>query len=87
MPYVKIISRDGEFDVRPMSRESADACELQGGETIYIEDAVYAAWVAHMNQHAAFHALWIQLQNDLDRREQANRRSLHCPGCTGDHRP
>lgn len=87
MPYVDIKSRDGEFELRTYSRESADAIEQQGGETIYIEDTVYAAWVAHMNQHAAFKALWIQLQNDLQRRERDNRRSLHCPGCTGDHLP
>lgn len=87
MPYVDIISRDGEFEIRPMSDASADSREMQGGEVIHIEDAVYAAWVAHMNQHAVFKALWIQLQNDLRQREERNRRPLHCPGCTGDHLP
>ena len=73
MSYVEIISRDGEFDIRPMTRESADSCEMQGGETICIEDAVYDAWVAHMKQHRVFNTLWIQLQNDLRRREARNR--------------
>jgi hypothetical protein len=63
MPYVEIISRDGEFEIRPMSRESADSLEMQGGDVIYIEDDVYEAWVAHKRQHTVFKALWIQLQN------------------------
>lgn len=70
MPYIDIISRDGEFDIRPMPKESAYSLEMQGGETIYIEDDVYDAWVAHMKQHAVFKALWIQLQNDLRAREE-----------------
>lgn len=70
MPYVEIISIDNEFHIRPMSKESAYSLEMQGGETIYIEDAVYDAWVAHMKQHAVFKALWIQLQNDLRAREE-----------------
>jgi hypothetical protein len=73
MPHVEIISRDGEFEIRPMSRQSADSLEMQGGEVIYIEDDVYDAWVAHMKQHRVFKALWIQLQNDLRRREARNR--------------
>jgi hypothetical protein len=73
MPYVEIISRDNEFEIRPMSDASADSREMQGGETIYIENDVYDAWVAHMKQHAVFKALWIQLQNDLRRREARNR--------------
>jgi hypothetical protein len=63
MPYVEIISRDGAFEIRPMSRESADSLEMQGGDVIYIEDDVYDAWVAHMKQHRVFNTLWIQLQN------------------------
>ena len=70
MPYVEIISRDGEFEIRSMTRESAESLEMQGGETIYIEEAVYDAWVAHMKQHRVFNALWIQLQNDKLRREE-----------------
>lgn len=73
MPYVDIISRGNEFEIRPMSKANADSLEMQGGETIYVEDAVYDAWIAHMNQHAVFKALWIQLQNDLRRREARNR--------------
>lgn len=73
MPHITISSRDGEFVVEPMSRESADSREMQGGETIYVEDDVYDAWVAHMKQHRVFNALWIQLQNDLRRREARNR--------------
>lgn len=64
MPYVEIISSDGEFIVKPMSDETADHYMQQGGDPISIEDAVYEAWVAHTKQHRVFNALWIALQNE-----------------------
>lgn len=63
MPYVTIQSRDGEFDVEPMTDETADHYMQQGGDPIHIEDDVYEAWVAHKKQHTVFNALWRMLQN------------------------
>ena len=63
MPYVTIHSRDGEFEIRPMSDRDADRVSSQGEDPILIEDDVYDAWVAHMKQHRVFNTLWRHLQN------------------------
>jgi len=84
MPYVEIISSDGEFVVKPMSDETADHFMQQGGDPILIEDDVYEAWIAHIKQHRAFNALWIALQNTRARHLSDVRwRGVHfnCPGC------
>jgi len=72
MPYVAIDSRDGTFKVTPISNESADAHMQQGGDPLYIEDAIYEAWLAHERERATFNKLWISIQN-----EAAHRREIY----------
>lgn len=70
MPYVDINSIDGTFKVRAMSDASADSLSMQGGEPIYVEDAVYEAWLAHERERATFNQLWIQLLNERDHKRE-----------------
>lgn len=70
MPYVDINSIDGTFKVKAMSDESADSCAMQGGDPIYVEDAIYEAWLAHERERATFNKLWIQLQNEKAHKQQ-----------------
>lgn len=77
MPYINISHRDGEFDIVPMSDESADHLSQQGGDPIYVEDSVYEAWVAHKKQHDAFNALWRTTLNLAQLRGVY----FNCPSC------
>lgn len=70
MPYVTIDSRDGTFRVTAMSDASADSLSMQGGDPIYVEDAVYDAWLAHERERATFNQLWISIQNEAAQKRE-----------------
>lgn len=70
MPYVDIQSINGTFRVKAMSDASADNLSMQGGDPLYVEDAIYEAWLAHERERATFNKLWISIQDEAAQKRE-----------------
>ena len=71
MPKIWLDHADGHYSTRLLTDEEASKDEAEDQRAVYVQDAVYEAYLRHLGRDAAWDALWRALSNEqyMRRRE------------------